>query len=334
MPQVSPTSTFVKRRPMLLVFFIALVASASAFAGWEKAIKAEQMLQEAIAKNDIHELPSFEMKASLKLDNHGHPVEGTYSLLWNGRDQWREEINLPGYSEIQVAGKDAVSVSRTTKYMPWQINLVHNLLGYDQNLKLSENEKVKQIRNREIRGIKASCVEIAGKFGSRQICIDPSNAALVRELPFADGNLTPVGAKEFPFSLSYVDHEKTVASATVTWMKTPARFDVSAFDPPTGGNSTPKCDASHVRSGRLVARVNPVYPAAQRSAHVEGTVHLYGVIGTDGMLHSLEVVSSVDPALDHSALEAVQQWRYDPYMCNGVPVEVESMVQVNYSLAH
>jgi hypothetical protein len=149
MPQVSPTSTFVKRRPMLLVFFIALVASASAFAGSEKAIKAEQMLQEAIAKNDIHELPSFEMKAILKLDNHGHPVAGTYSLLWNGRDQWREEINLPGYSEIQIAGKDATSVSRTTKYMPWQINLVHNLLGYDQNLKLSENEKVKQIRNRD-----------------------------------------------------------------------------------------------------------------------------------------------------------------------------------------
>lgn len=159
MPQISPTSTFAKRRPMLIVSFIALVASASAFAGSEKAIKAEQMLQEAIGKNDIHELPSFEMKASLKLDNRGHPVEGTYSLLWNGRDQWREVINLPGYSEIQVAGKDAVSVSRTTKYMPWQIYLVHNLLGYDQNLKLSEDEKVKQIRDREIRGIKASCVK-------------------------------------------------------------------------------------------------------------------------------------------------------------------------------
>ena len=125
----------------------------------------------------------------------------------------------------------------------------------------------------------------------------------------------------------------TVAEATVTEMKTPAQFDLSAFDLPTGGISTPKCDASHVRPGRLVARVNPVYPAAQRSAHVQGTVHIYGVIGTDGMLHSLEVVSSVDPALDRSALEAVQQWRYDPYMCNGVPMEVETMVQVNYSLA-
>ena len=104
MPQISLTSKFAKRRPMLLVFFVALIASASAFAGSEKAIRAEQMLQEAIARNDIRELPSFEMKASLKLDNHGHPVEGTYSLLWNGHAQWREEINLPGYSEITGRG--------------------------------------------------------------------------------------------------------------------------------------------------------------------------------------------------------------------------------------
>ena len=62
-----------------------------------------------------------EMKASLKLDNHGHPVEGTYSLLWNGRDQWREEINLPGYSEIQVAGKDDVSVSEQQSTCPGRL---------------------------------------------------------------------------------------------------------------------------------------------------------------------------------------------------------------------
>lgn len=334
MPQLSPTSTFVDRCPMLLVFFIAVVASASTFAVSEKAMKGEQMLQEAIMKNDIHEWPSFEMKASLKLDNYGHPVEGTYSLLWNGPDQWREEIALPGYSEIQVAGRGAISIKRTTEYPPRQISLVHALLGYGRDLKLQKHEKIKQIRDREIRGTKASCVEIEGEFGSRQVCIDPSNTTLVRELPFVDGNFVPVGLKEFPFSLSYVDQKKTLAEVTVTELNTPAQFPVSAFDPPAGGISRPKCDASQVRSGRLVARVNPMYPLVQRNAHVEGTVHLYAVIGTDGMLHNLEVISGVDPALDRSAMEAVQKWRYEPYMCNGVPVEVESVVQVDYSLAH
>jgi TonB family protein len=332
MPQVSPISLFVKHRSRLGILLIALIASANAFAASDKAMQGEQMLQAAIAKNDIRELPSFEMKASLKLDNYGHPIDGTYSLLWNGPNQWREEINLPGYSEIQVTGKDVASVKRTTQYMPWQINLIHDILGYDQKLKLGENEKVKQIRNREIHGIKVSCVEITGKFGSRQVCTDPSNGALIRELPFVDGKLTTVAEKQFPFSLSYVDHEKILAEATITELKTPVQFSTSEFDPPAGGVSKPKCDGEKIQSGRLVTRVNPTYPSAQRMARVQGTVKLYGVIGTDGMLHGLEVVSSVDPALDSSALQAVQQWRYEPYTCNGVPVEVESVVQVNYSL--
>jgi TonB family protein len=331
---MSPTSAFGKLCPPLLVFLIALITSASAFAASEKSIKGEQMLQEAILKNDIRDLPSFEMKASVRLDNHGHPVDGSYWLLWNGPDQWREEITFPGYSEIQLTGKDAVSVKRTTEYMPWQIDLLRNLLGYGQDLRLRANERVKQIHNREIRAIKASCVEVAGKFVPRQVCIDPSNGALVRELPLVDANLTTVGPKEFLFSLSYVDHGKILAVATITELRTPAQFSVSVFDPPAGGVSKPKCDGDNIRAGKLVTRVNPVYPAAQRMAHLQGTVKLYAVIGIDGMPHNLEVISSVDPALDNLALQAVRQWRYEPYMCKDVPVEVQSTVEVNYSLGH
>jgi hypothetical protein len=66
MPQMSPTRAFGKLRPTLLVFLIALIASASAFVASEKSIKGEQMLQEAILlKNDIRDLPSVEMKASV-----------------------------------------------------------------------------------------------------------------------------------------------------------------------------------------------------------------------------------------------------------------------------
>jgi TonB family protein len=334
MLRVTATSAYIKRCSVLHLFLIALMASATALEASDKTVEAEQLLQDAITKNNIRELPSFEMKASLKLDNYGHPVEGSYLLLWNGPDQWREEINVPGYSEIKVAGKDVVSVKRTTQYLPWQISLLHGLLDYGHGLKLRQDEKVKEIRIQEVRGIEASCVEIAHKFAPRQVCIDPSNGTLVRELPFVDRNFIPVGTKMFPFSLSNIDHEKTLAAATVSELKTPAEFSASAFDPPAGAVSMPKCEADKVHSGRLVARVNPVYPAAQRYAHVEGIVKLYAVIGTDGMLHNLEVVSRVDPALDSSALEAVRQWRYEPYICNGTPVEVESVVQVNFSLAH
>ena len=143
-----------------------------------------------------------------------------------------------------------------------------------------------------------------------------------------------VGTKLFPLSLKYVEHQKTLVEVSVTELTTTAQFPAAAFDPPPGAVPKPKCDVADVRGGRLIKRVNPEYPPAARSARVEGTVELYAVIGTDGALHGLEVISGVDNAIDSSALEAVRQWRYEPYMCNGVPVEAESQVQVNYSLAH
>lgn len=176
------------------VLFLVACASAS-----DEASRGEQMIEQAKAKNDIRGLPSFEMKATVKLDNHGKPIDGAYSLLWNGDDQWREEINFPGYSEIRVAGKEVVSVKRTTDFTPWQISLLQSLLAYGQHLSLKENEKVKRISDRKIDGREASCVEIVSGQLPRQVCLHPSNGALVRGLPFVDENLTAVGAKLFPF---------------------------------------------------------------------------------------------------------------------------------------
>ncbi|MGA9977338.1 MAG: energy transducer TonB [Candidatus Sulfotelmatobacter sp.] len=311
------------------VLFMVACACAS-----DRASRGEQMIEQAKAVNDIRGLPSFEMKATVRLDNHGRPIDGTYSLLWNGADQWREEINLPGYSEIQVARKEVVSVKRTTDFTPWQINLLHSLLAYGQNLSLKENERVQGIRDRRIDGREASCVEIAGVQPTpRRVCVDPSSGALVRGLPFVDENPTALGAKLFPFSLKYVKREKTLAEVAVTQLTAAMQFPASAFEPPAGAVSMPNCNPGNVRSGQLIDRVNPSYPAADRAAHVQGTVELYAVIGTDGALHGLDVVSGVDQSIDHSALEAVRQWRYRPYMCNGLPVEVETTVQVSYSLA-
>jgi protein TonB len=58
------------------------------------------------------------------------------------------------------------------------------------------------------------------------------------------------------------------------------------------------------------------------------------VIGIDGSLHDLRIVSGVSPGLNKASLDAVEQWRYEPYKCQDTPVEVESVIQVNYSLRY
>jgi protein TonB len=90
--------------------------------------------------------------------------------------------------------------------------------------------------------------------------------------------------------------------------------------------------SSGVTQGLVVHRVEPLYPAIAKAAHVQGTVILAAVIGKDGTIQNLHVVSG-HPLLQGAAMDAVKQWRYRPYILNGEPVEVDTQVVVNFTLA-
>lgn len=88
----------------------------------------------------------------------------------------------------------------------------------------------------------------------------------------------------------------------------------------------------NVKIGSLVKKTQPVYPIVARSAHEQGTVVLAATIGTEGKIHDLEVLESPSPMLRDSAVDAVKRWEYSPYLLNGKPVEVETIVKVTFSL--
>jgi len=87
-----------------------------------------------------------------------------------------------------------------------------------------------------------------------------------------------------------------------------------------------------VSQGLLIHKVTPQYPPLARQARIQGTVVLQAVIGKDGSIQNLHVVSG-HPMLTNSALEAVKEWRYKPYYLNGEPVEVETTINVNFTLS-
>jgi protein TonB len=83
--------------------------------------------------------------------------------------------------------------------------------------------------------------------------------------------------------------------------------------------------------GLLLRKVIPVYSAIARATRTEGTVVLQATISKTGTIENLHVVSG-SPLLAQSALDAVAQWRYRPYLLNGQPVEVETTVNVVFKL--
>jgi TonB family protein len=101
----------------------------------------------------------------------------------------------------------------------------------------------------------------------------------------------------------------------------------SASKPPKSLNVS-----AAIMSGNILTKAVPHYPDAAKKAKIQGTVALQAVIGRDGAIESLRVLSG--PAeLQQSALDAVRQWTYKPYLLNGDPIEVKTTINVVYNLA-
>lgn len=87
----------------------------------------------------------------------------------------------------------------------------------------------------------------------------------------------------------------------------------------------------NVQSAKLVRQPKPVYPPLAKQARIQGTVRFQAIIGKDGTIQNLQLVSG-HPLLVPSATDAVKQWVYQPTLLNGEPVEVVTQIDVNFTL--
>jgi len=83
-------------------------------------------------------------------------------------------------------------------------------------------------------------------------------------------------------------------------------------------------------SGLKISGANPTYPPIARAAHVSGAVVLHAIISKEGTIKNLTAISGPE-MLKSAAIEAVQNWRYKPYLLNGEPTEVDTQITVNFS---
>jgi protein TonB len=89
-----------------------------------------------------------------------------------------------------------------------------------------------------------------------------------------------------------------------------------------------------VAAANLISKVTPAYPPDMKEQRQEATVVLQTVISTDGVPESLSVQSTdVNRSFIDAAMDAVKQWRYQPTLLNGEPVEVITTITVNFTLS-
>jgi len=88
-----------------------------------------------------------------------------------------------------------------------------------------------------------------------------------------------------------------------------------------------------VQSAKLVFGPRPAYPHTALITRTQGTVRIQAIIGRDGSISNLQVLSG-HPLLIEAARQAVQQWRYQPTLLNGEPVEVITEIDVNFTIGN
>ena len=143
--------------------------------------------------------------------------------------------------------------------------------------------------------------------------------------------------KKWKFEPSIVDGKPTKVRATIP-------FNFHFGDKTTDGKEARLngaiLDGSHGKAeklppnlvkGWLIHRVDPVYPRAAQMNRVQGVVILHALIGKDGLVTTVTPISG-PPELVQAAIGAVQQWCYKPYLHLGEPAEVDTTVEVNFSL--
>lgn len=86
-----------------------------------------------------------------------------------------------------------------------------------------------------------------------------------------------------------------------------------------------------VTAAKLINKVQPIYPALAKQTGIQGVVKLHAILGKDGTVQQLEVISG-HPLLVQAALDAVRQWTYQPTLLEGKPVEVDTEIDVFFQL--
>ena len=104
-----------------------------------------------------------------------------------------------------------------------------------------------------------------------------------------------------------------------------------ALQPAPSGSTAVRVGGG-VTAPALIHKVEPQYTEQARAARFDGTVVLYVEIGPDGKAHNIRVMRSLGLGLDQKAIDAVGQWQFNPGMKDGVPVNVQATVEVNFRL--
>jgi len=171
------------------------------------------------------------------------------------------------------------------------------------------------------------------------------DSQISKELPNPEPAVTTTRTVLPPLEVEVVagDAHRTVRAGSnavhVDLERAPSRQDLASVtsnvNEPASG-ATPAAERTSVSadtaSSMVMRSVQPEYPMLARQMRVQGSVILQALIGRDGMIQDLRVLSG-PPILASAAQEAVRQWHFKPHYVGAQPVETRASITVNFMIS-
>jgi Gram-negative bacterial TonB protein C-terminal len=340
---------FFSGRAMFLAVLILFLVGILQSRAQDSAALAEQLKKSAeLTSLDLQDSKPWHLKLEVqKLDESGKPGElGTVEEWWASPTLYRVVYTTPSQTTTELRNADGLfrSAGGGTDYAQLELmrqQVVHPMPS-EQEMKTGKLEQ----KTESLGTMKLDCVMVGEEIRGvahpplglfPMYCMEPGDPTL--RVTFNFGGLVVARNKMGKFMNKIVPIEaaaslkgKTMADAKVVALQMVAltAADFKAKDDLKQVSDHPAKVASGVIAGSKIGGAEPVYPVSAKQHRLSGSVVMHALIGWDGRVRQLNLVSYTEGDFAISALAAVRTWTYKPYILNGNPTDVDTTITANY----
>jgi TonB family protein len=304
----------------------------------KKQQEAEALLAKARELSDIRcqGCRPFRLRMRARVWNQkGVELQGLYQAIWIGRQQWREEITFPNFTEVRIGGEGMVWISRSLPFLPEEMFRLREAPDLHRQLSVPEGTKLEGCRLVTREGTRMKCIQAKAKLRPRaEFCLHSDSGTLVSyhlgDLEYEYQDHLSRDGRTYPRTILASVGGRRMLEAHLETLEDQPVVEQSMFMPPADAQARPGC--SHPEPAVELEEAPPVYPHNEWMRGQIGTVFVYVLIGNDGRAAEQYVIRSAGADFDNATRQAIARWRWKPSTCEGVPVPEEALIEIRYRL--
>jgi TonB family protein len=331
-------------------------AATAAAIATPSAEEMSSMIQSSDTANQVESsaTPPFHLKARFEtFDYLGKPDgNGTVEIFWDGSSRFRHVVTYRDHTRTEVHTEKGTFVADDGFLSSLSQNQL--IMGFFYPLPGPRGMEHSDLayKSLQLPGISMDCVIVTPRFAAevpvnfqeiqRVYCLNKDShvlrlAQLPQNMTLVYNDVTIFHGKSVPRVLKLTQGSITRGQMHIEDVSDWRPADDATFHAPEGSEEITSTGRGRwsggVTAGPARKKLSaPIHPPQGVRFLTKGSVVLQALISRTGDISDLDVVSSPGPSFTDAAMDSVRKWKYEPYLLNGKPVEVETTITLNFNL--